>query len=527
MSIPSRIRVPLRPLLVALAVVTWIANPVTAARAQEITLQVDGYEIEGFNPLSDSRTRSILRLFTGDLDGISTILEAATALEQAIQDEGYALVSVIVPEQPVSRRVIRLQTQGFVIANVETTGNEHFSDENIVRSAPSLARGGHPNLKPLQRSLSVANLHPFKRVTLNFISRERDSREIDVNLAVQDRKPRQFFAWLNDTGSDDTGEYRLGLGYQHGNLFDRDHVGTVTFTTSPDQADDVRQFGLNYRVPLYRAGGYVDLLAFDSDIDTGRVAEVFDVAGRGRTYRAGYTQLLPKRGGYSHKAYAAVEDKLFDNDITFQSNDLVADVRSRPLVLGYEFKWQRERVTLVNDLSWRRNLPGGAFNDDADYDASRAGADQDWQAFAYSGSVQVTAGAWRVVGGVRAQIADEPLIAGEQLGIGGHSSVRGFEERELTGDKGYSVSLEVWTPPYKNFNFLGFIDHGRIERQDSLPGELDGAGIASTGVGMRWRSPQSRWSLRADAAHVIDGPGPAGATQDGDSRLHFTLVYRR
>lgn len=511
----------------ALAAVAWMTTHITAAGAQDIALQVDDYEIEGFNPLSNSRTRSILRPFTGELAGISTILEAATTLERAIQDEGYALISVIVPEQPVSGRVIRLQTQGFVIANVESTGNEHFSDQNILRSAPSLARGAHPNLEPLQRSLSVANLHPFKRVTLNFVSRERDSREIDVNLAVQDREPRQFFAWLNDTGTDDTGEYRLGLGYQHGNLFDRDHVGTFTFTTSPDQIEDVRQFGLNYRFPLYRAGGYVDLLAFDSDIDTGRVAEVFDVAGRGRTYRAAYTQLLPKRGGYSHKAYAAVADKLFDNDITFQSNDLVADVRSRPLELGYEFKWQRERVTLVNDFSWRRNLPGGEFNDEDDYDASRAGADRDWQAFAYNGSVQVTAGAWRVVGGVRAQLADEPLIAGEQFGIGGQNSVRGFEERELTGDKGYSVSLEVWAPQYRSFSFLGFVDHGRIEREDPLPGELDSAGIASAGVGMRWRSPQRHWSVRVDAAHVIDGSGPAGATQDGDSRLHFTLVYRR
>jgi len=494
-----------------------------------VALDVDSYRVEGFNPLSDSRTSSILAPYTGRLDDISTVLDAAAALERAIQDEGYALMSVAVPEQPVSASVIVLETRGFEVDGIIVTGNEHFSAQNIRRNAPTLSPGEHPNLKSLQRSLSVANLHPSKRVTLNFVSRDSGSRSIDVNLSVTDRRPQQFFAWLNDTGTEETGDYRLGLGYQHANLFDRDHVGTFTFTTSPDQAEDVQQFGLNYRIPVYRAGGYIDLLAFDSDVNTGTVAEVFDVSGRGRTYRAGYTQLLPRHGAYSHKAYLAVEDKLFDNDVTFESMDLLADVRSRPAVLGYEGRWQSGDLTLSGDVSARANLGGGSFNGDADYAASRAGADSDWQVFAFHGSVERRAGDWRLIGRARAQLADEPLIPGEQLGIGGRSTVRGFQERELTGDKGYALSLEVWAPAYRSINFLGFVDHGKAERERPLPGEIDSETVTSAGMGLRWTSPKRRWSFSLDAAHVIDGldGGAAGATADGDNRLHFTLVYRR
>ena len=496
---------------------------------QVLTIEVQEYSVQGFNPLSDRKTQSILKPYKGESLSIDAILDAASALEEKIHKEGYSLISVVVPEQPVSSKVITLETEGFTIENLVIEGNVHFSTENIQRTAKGLTVGEHPNIKRLQRAMSVANIHPAKRTSVSFLSQDNTGQSVDVKLTASDKSPHQFFTWLNDTGSESSGEYRLGIGYQHSNLFDKDHTATLTWTTSPDQVEDVRQIGLNYRIPVYSTGGFVDLLAFDSDIDTGLVAEVFNVSGRGETYRAGYTQLFSKRGNYSHQASFAVEDKLFDNEVTFEQEQLVPDVRSRPLVLSYQGKWDNAGKSVTNRLSYYSNLSGGSFNEDADYAASRFGAEQDWDLWRYSGSAQLPVKSTRLVGVARAQFTDEPLITGEQWGVGGQTSVRGFEERELLGDAGYFLSLQLWSPSWKNFDFLGFYDYGYVDRELPLPGEIDTESISSVGLGFRWKSTDAHWSIKVDFAHVLDGIDPVvdGSTDDGDNRIHFNILYRR
>ena len=55
------------------------------------------------------------------------------------------------------------------------------------------------------------------------------------------------------------------------------------------------------------------------------------------------------------------------------------------------------------------------------------------------------------------------LISGEQFGLGGAHSIRGFEERELSADKGIQASLEIYALP------LAGAQHAII----SVPGRWD------------------------------------------------------
>ena len=505
------------------------AQTTTVVEVPTIELNVEAYEIEGFNPLSQGQTNKILKKYIGSFTDLSIIYDAASALEKAIHNKGYSLISVVLPEQPVTNSVIKLRTEGFTIASVEAKNNKNFSATNIRRGAPTLIEEESPNLRTLQRSLALVNLHPAKRVAVNFLSKDKDDTFVNATLTVTDKYPKQYFAWLNDTGNDRTGEHRLGLGFQHSNLFDKDHIATVTYTTSPQNPSDVTQIGLNYRIPVYKYGGIIDFLAFDSDIDTGTVAEVFEVSGRGKTYKAGYTQLFHKRNSYSHQGFISIEDKLFDNEVTFEDTELVPDVRSRPISVGYQSNFKIKSAKVKNGISYHRNLSGGSFNSDEDYAASRSGADSDWQVLRYFATLEIPIKKLRFVTNVRAQHSSEPLITGEQFGIGGNSSVRGFEERELIGDSGYLASLQIWFPPKKGFSFNGFYDTGKISRESPLLGEIDNDSISSAGVGLRWTSKDSRWNLRVDIAHVLQSGDPLGSarTEDGDNRAHFNLLYRR
>ena len=131
-------------------------------------------------------------------------------------------------------------------------------------------------------------------------------------------------------------------------------------------------------------------------------------------------------------------------------------------------------------------------------------ADAEWDVFRYDAHLTFNLPhKWQTVGIIEGQIAGEPLIPGEQFGVGGVSSVRGFEERGVTGDSGQRLSFELWAPPLPyEVRVLAFIDAGHVVRRHALIGEVEDDVIASTGFGLRWQWRQ-HVALALDYGHEI------------------------
>ena len=130
---------------------------------------------------------------------------------------------------------------------------------------------------------------------------------------------------------------------------------------------------------------------------------------------------------------------------------------------------------------------------------------------------------------VDGQYTADALIPGEQYGLGGLNSVRGFRERELSNDYGYRASAELYSPSFANaiklpnsrLRALVFYDLGYLKRNQALPSEDATIGVASIGAGLRL-SLGRNFNARFDYAYVVDG-APTRAT--GQQRAHFSLVY--
>jgi hemolysin activation/secretion protein len=121
------------------------------------------------------------------------------------------------------------------------------------------------------------------------------------------------------------------------------------------------------------------------------------------------------------------------------------------------------------------------------------------------------------------------LVSGEQFGIGGADSVRGFLEREIINDNGYRGTLELYGPDYgakvpiagARLRFLTFYDWGGVRRLRPGPLEINAQHISSLGVGMRF-SRGNNVSARLDAAAVTDS---GGVQKLGDIRVHASIAY--
>jgi hemolysin activation/secretion protein len=498
--------------------------PATALPGSEpVAFTVERYVVEGENPLSPQDTESILSTHRGPKHGLDELTAAAKALEAALRARGFVLYRVYLPPQTIDQGTVVLKVKGMTIGSVSVSGNRYFSEQNVRRAVPPLIVGTTPSMLRVASALSLANDHPSRHISLN-LKESRQPDTVDAELEVKDRKPWTVFSNFSNIGTPDIGRSRLSLGFQHTNLVGFDDAVTAIYTTSPENTSAVKQFGLNYRVPIYPLGGTAAFYYAHSDVNSGRIESVFDVSGAGDFYGLSYGQYLPKIANWRHQLGFGIEDRDFTNDVSFLGTPIGSNVRSRPINLRYDGEWRGEKFSGQFNLAYVRNLHGGANNNTASYARSRTGASRDWDLVRYGANVSyVLPHGFETRGFFEGQYAGEPLISGETFGVGGVSSVRGFEERGVTGDNGERLTFELWGPALPHgFRVLGFVDGARVERESPLPGEPGGDTIASSGLGLRWQWREN-FACAFDYGHEFLAANDRAA---GGIKWHVNLLVR-
>ncbi|MGH8649937.1 MAG: ShlB/FhaC/HecB family hemolysin secretion/activation protein, partial [Burkholderiales bacterium] len=343
---------------------------------------INRFEVVGNTLLPASELERVFAPHTGPNKDFGDIQRALEALEAAYRDRGYGVVQVLLPEQDITRGVVQFRAVQPRVGKVLIEGNTHFDNENIRRSLPTVQEGEAPNSKDIARNLQIVAEHPVKQTNVLMRSGASDD-QVDVNIKVTDDKPWRGFLTLDDTGTGDTGYYRLGIGYQHSNLFDRDHVLTAQYVTSPTDASQVSIYGAGYRIPFYGLNSSLDLIAGYSDVDSGTVQGLFNVSGQGTIGIVRWSYYLPKSADYEHKVALGLDYRAYQNQVLFQGTGVVPDVTVHPVSLTYSGLWRGAASELSFYGSGARNIPGGQDGDDAAFEASRAGANADYSVFRY------------------------------------------------------------------------------------------------------------------------------------------------
>jgi len=128
-----------------------------------------------------------------------------------------------------------------------------------------------------------------------------------------------------------------------------------------------------------------------------------------------------------------------------------------------------------------------------------------------------------------AQVANKRLLPSEELALGGHDTVRGYDERVVLGDNGWILNTEIRTPSLllgnsfhvaggrDELQFLGFFDYGgsRVVDRQSEDGKANYE-LCSTGVGFRVALSRN-FSMRFDYAFALRDT----AINERSSRAHI------
>ena len=512
-----------------------LAVAVTAAWAAEapengaIRFEISRFEVKGNTLLSQAQVDALLANYTGQNRDFGDVQRALEALEAAYHARGYNVVTVELPEQELNGGVVQLRVVETKIGRVTVKNNHYFDEANIRRSLPALQEGASPNVNAVSANLKQANENPSKQVTMKLQSGEKDD-EVDALLDVKDKSPWSVMGNVDNTGTEATGKTHLGVILQNANLFGRDHLASLQYTTSAEEPGRVKVYGAGYHIPLYESGDALDFYASYSNVDSGTVsAGAFNLAvsGKGAVYGGRYTQVLAKRGDLEQHLSYGFDIKAFKNSVQLEggSAELGNDVTVHPISIGYQVNTPIPSGDIGGQVTLSRNVSGGSKGGQADFTASRVGAKADYTVLRFAGSVtRALKNDWQLRAILNGQYTSDALIPGEQFGAGGATSVRGFIEREISNDTGASLNLEAYTPNLCqqaawNCRLLGFYDTGYVKRNHAQPGELDSTSIASAGLGARFVL-STYANLQLDYGHVLR----AGATgRENGNRLHLRL----
>jgi hemolysin activation/secretion protein len=131
---------------------------------------------------------------------------------------------------------------------------------------------------------------------------------------------------------------------------------------------------------------------------------------------------------------------------------------------------------------------------------------------------------------VQRQATRSTLVPGEQFGIGGAQSVRGYEERELNGDNGAQISIELVTanlldklfgePALLRLLLLADAGHVNNPNGDNCQENRTSCRIGSLGLGLRFA--QGDFAARLDVARAY---AFGARTKKGDVRAHATFTF--
>ncbi|MES2130691.1 MAG: ShlB/FhaC/HecB family hemolysin secretion/activation protein [Pseudomonadota bacterium] len=522
--------------LARLSTGTVLALALATAWAQQepvpdapIRFEISRFDVSGNTLLPAADVTAAVAPFAGKNRDFGDVQRALEALEAVYHARGYNVVTVELPEQELNGGVVRLVVVQTKIGRINVTGNKFFDEANIRRSLPTLVPGQTPNLNRISENLKMANENPAKKVTMKLASGEGND-EVDANLEVADEKPWKASLTLDNTGTGSTGKTHVSAALQYANLWGRDHVGSLQYTTTAQKPSQVSVYGAGYHIPFYELGDSLDLFANYSNVDSGSVtAGIFNLAvsGRGAVYGTRYNHTLDKHDKLDQRLIYGFDYKVFKNDVLLAATNFGNNVTVHPLSINYVANKTLEAGEGNLSVTAVHNVAGGSKGKQADFTLARIGAKADFNLLRFAGAyTRLFANQWQLRAIVNGQATSDALIPGEQFGAGGSSSVRGFSERELSGDSGLNANLELYSPGWCGNSqwqcrALAFYDVATISRNHILAGELNSSTIGGIGVGLRLNYGNAM-SLQMDVGHVVQAGATASA---GKNRVHLRVGF--
>ncbi len=485
-----------------------------------------GVELKVPGLFGDGRVETVG--LTVRLDGLAKVLApfmgaplTESSLDRLIETvlryyegEDRPVTDIVVPDQDLTEGTIEMVVVDGVVGSVGMQTGGIFNDE-LLSEAIHLQRGEILLSSELQRHLDWFNRNPFRPAAL-YAAPGKNQGEADLVFALSERRAWRVYGGYENSGAEVSGEHRFLTGFNWGDAFGHDTLLSYQFT-SAESPEELSAHAVSLEIPFHSRHQFLRLNGSLADISTeGYLAGIL-VESSGSSWQLGasYGFQFDRWEDFRQEASIGIEFKSSDNFLVYGGIFGGSDAGVEVVQFRADYRASRQ-FGQRGGLAVSAAIVGSpgqlsARNSGENFRQFRSGAEANY----LYGRAQAAwtcrlPGAWALRTGGQFQLGTGALLPTEQLAMGGHSSVRGFGEREYLADQGYTVSTEVRAPAMRfpvggEVQFLGFLDHGRGWRDEPVQGGVGERGtLTSAGAGVRLQLGKY-FKLRADLGVPLGG----------------------
>ncbi len=480
--------------------------------------QIGAVVIRGNEAIEDARYQAIIEQFFGEPLTDEVLEQLTDELAQLAREAGFPYARTTIDEQAAALGIVQVAIDEGRIDAIEIEGAKNAQARHMLDSLTGRPASRHD----LESTLLLVSDIPGVILRGARLKRENGQSVLVVRL---DRRDHQARLAADNYGTETFGPIRVNATSRlFGLLTSSDELRT-SVRINPVDLEELLFVSGSYETQLTNSGMTLRVSGALGETAPGGALDGSDISGD--TVRANANVTAPLHRSKKSSVWAEGEVAY----ISIEQDELGALLRDDTIVTAAV--GLRTRFALAGGgfiragLSVERGLGIFGATRLGDLNASRSDGDGVFTKFRFSADTRI-----RVVKNLdlylsaAGQLADKPLLASEELSLGGAYRVRGYDFAEVLGDEGiYGLAelryrVKTTGLPLDFLQLYSFIDGGYVSDIDQNFGE---GSLFSAGPGVR-----GRWGVfdfEVESAFPLGGSGERSETDGPQVNVRAGLSF--
>ncbi|MBW4671461.1 MAG: ShlB/FhaC/HecB family hemolysin secretion/activation protein [Cyanomargarita calcarea GSE-NOS-MK-12-04C] len=494
------------------------------------TIVVKKFNVTGSTVFSPEDFAKITEPYIKKPITLAELFQIRGLITKLYVDKGYITSGAFIPPQKLQAGVVEIRVIEGGLEDIKITGTRRLNP-GYVRSRIAIATGKPLNRDRLLEALQILQLNPLiENLTAELAAGSSPGGSL-LEIRVREALTFNTQLVLDNGRSPSVGSFRRQIQISEANLLGLGDDINAIYTNT----DGSNSLDLGYTLPINARNGTI---AFNYGTSDSNVIErpfnVLDIESNSHYYELTLRQpivqtptqefALGVTGTRRESQANYLEDK-----IAFPALGADNNGNTRVTALRFFQDWTSRSSRDVFALRSQFSIGLGAL------DSTINETSPDSRFYTWRGQAQwvrLLAPDTLLLLRGDMQLADRPLVAIEQIGLGGLETVRGYRQDALLTDNAIFASAEIRVPIARNqrnntlLQLTPFLDFGtawnRSGRPDSVNRDLGSNTLVSLGLGLRFQL-QDRLTVRFDwGIPLISISGEKNSWQENG--LYFSIV---
>lgn len=467
---------------------------------------VKSFKFSGNTVFGSEALSVLVKSYENKEVGINALKEIASVITKYYRDNGYFVARAYIPAQSMENGIIEIAIIEGSYGAVELKNSSYVDTHEVQNFMDELKHGQIVSAMSLERKMLLINDLSGAQVTNAEVYPGQAVGTSDFRVTVSPTPKYSGYAMVDNYGSRYTGMNRLNV---MGAINSVSGIGdTLSLSGLISNTRDLKNIRLAYDRPLGYTGLKGGVSASVTDYTLSEITN-YEAFGRTNVYNAYVSypylktrsQTISTDLSYDYKSMKdssgipglVEESRKKLNALTLRLNDKQnTALLNLPGTLNASAGVTIGHLGLGNQVAYTNDV---SLNSQGNYSKLNLSLNHT-QAVAQSLNFQTTIKAQKSFG--------KNLDSAEEFAVGGSNGVRAYEDSELNGDQGYSLSMDMVysLPRYENIshNTSLFFDHAKVWKNSTTFNTEDNQRVINA-IGIGYTANYRGFDLKATFAH--------------------------